>query len=676
MMLIDTITALLAISNIMAATVGATGFGKSQIVPPSHNRNTPDVAFLAVGQTVHRLEYANIEFHVDVEETIKYLKIFEEKLWIGVQNAQNGTYNQAKRKASHNHARRLILRANGVLANLDSVFDNRHHHLGKRAGRVRRFDPISVGILLLIGLAVGGTLYGIFHTSEVHDMAYLDSTISASGIDLAKSVKDNARSIGEMNAYIKETASAIDDKSQNHYVGTGYMDNIDYVGAEEQVFAIADSRLQMLECALASAAQHRLCPLLLQEIDVEKAASQVQNYAHSRNMVPLAGFRTDWLQHEVSFVKNTGKYTKGAFTLYVHIPIIHLGSTLNLFKHVDLPIDVGHDIQLHINSPKNHIAISADGSKFKVMSQADLMDCRRYGTFYACPRGNWVTKAPPIHIRDNPAAFTNNPATCMWALHEQQYDIATATCDHTLRSNSDGVEQLGPNDFAVFATAPHQGTVTCRPDASAKSKKISLHGLSIVHLRPGCTCETRHFEFAASDIAFSRDASNWGVQFVWPPHIRANITQGLHIPSYKPIFDKITRRDHASSVRLQLAIKQLQKVKKVADEEPSTVDHKVWASATTATGIAVIALIVSICAFRRNGKPGPPPATTTAVSFTAPETVRFTPSKHPVLQDPTAPPLPPQRNCSSSEAAASATYQNTLPPWMPGSLPALTPGAA
>jgi hypothetical protein len=581
---------------------GARGVNALVKVGTTKSHEAPDVAFLSAGTTVHQLEYANIEFKVDLGETEDAYAHLKKILWVGYQNAKKGTFDAHARKNRWHQAERSRLRTHAIVENMKSTESYRHpNHRGKR------FIGAAVAVvILLLGSLAAASIYGIFSGSEIKSMKYLQNTISTTTIKSARGAASNTRSLQEMNIYINALDEAIKDKSDHVYAGGSYINNAEFTGAEEQVFAVGDARVAMLECAFSSAIQKHLCPLLLQEINVDHAAAAVDKQASARGLVPVAGFKTDWLQHEVSFVKNDGQRS---FTIFLHIPLVAPDSMMNVFKHVHMPLPLGAGFQLTISSPLTHIAINTKGTLFKAMTQADLQDCRQYGTFYACPRGNAVNKAPAAHKHDDLEQFSNDPATCLWALHEQKYQIARRTCDHHVGQHRDSVEQLSANDFAVFANKPHQGKITCRDSTLAHSKTVSLEDLTVVSLPAGCTCTTDTHVFSSSDAAFTRDARKWGVQFKWPKTLREQLAQGLDIPAYAPIFRNITRRSHATTVHLHDAIHQLEmaQAKSAADAGIAGTGLGLhWFTASPGTLMGLIAIIISAIALHRSGRPRTP----------------------------------------------------------------------
>jgi hypothetical protein len=233
---------------------------------------------------------------------------------------------------------------------------------------------------------------------------------------------------------------------------------------------------------------------------------------------------SDWLQHETSFIA-----TEGGYDLYVHIPLMGKDSGMDIHRHVRLPIPLDGDYHLNIEAADEYIAVTSDGALFRAISAADLADCRKYGDFFACDRGNVVRRAPEIGL--NQAEPTKDGELCLWALFYQKYALAREVCDMTISPQVDMVKQLAPNTFALFSSKPHQGQIICRNKQGDQKRTFSAHAVNLITLDPGCAALTDTHVFSTSDVAFTRDAAEWMVQFDWP-YSSAELSHNLNTSEF------------------------------------------------------------------------------------------------------------------------------------------------
>ncbi|MCK5806018.1 MAG: hypothetical protein KAI66_24515, partial [Lentisphaeria bacterium] len=287
--------------------------------------------------------------------------------------------------------------------------------------------------------------------------------------------------------------------------------------------SLARREIEIAEEALAAVLSGKLSQSALSTMDVYRISEAIREFAEPKGLTPLATFFTAWLQLPASFVS-----TPTGFSLLLHIPMVHQGSEMNIFRKENLPLPMSAEYNLEIDSHYDYLAVSADGQRFRALSRADLEDCTKIGDFYACVRGNVARKPPKGDAWTMPG---KDPEVCIWALYSQEYDLAKRRCDMHVSARINAVRQLSPGTFVVSTNDAHQGRISCRDHGNETRRTFSAGRTTTITLQPGCLAETDSHAFAGVDSGFSRSTDDWTVSFTWP-EMAHKLSGGLDIETF------------------------------------------------------------------------------------------------------------------------------------------------
>jgi hypothetical protein len=219
-----------------------------------------------------------------------------------------------------------------------------------------------------------------------------------------------------------------------------------------------------------------------------------------------------------------------------------------------------------IGSEYEYLAFTEDGKRFRMMTPADLNECRRMGEFYSCPRGNVIRRAPEPH-REEEYMKNQDPELCLWALYHHKYEMAKAVCETSIVFQETAAVQLGPNDFALYSRERHGGVISCRNGTAPATRQFVAHQLTFVHLEAGCTARTKDHIISASDVGFIRDSNSWSSHVNWPSSA-ADLSKNLNLTRLAQLLEEDKKEwRNRTSIRLEEAEEAVNNMTPVEEPE-------------------------------------------------------------------------------------------------------------
>ena len=261
-----------------------------------------------------------------------------------------------------------------------------------------------------------------------------------------------------------------------------------------------ERQVDIFENSLRSASIGRLDVAAFANGHITHALDDIRRFADD-NRLSLVSEKISDLQHMPASVA-ASPY---GFQIFVHVPLFDRSSVMNVYQHIPLPMPVSDgtkEVFVIIDSTRDTIAISGDFTTFRVTSSVELnTDCTRLGTFFACPRGNHVKRAPsslPVHSVDD-------PAVCLWALFRGLSSYALRTCHKSLVRPGPEAVQVSARTFLTYGSTT--GNITCKSSNLATDFKTSAFGT--FHLPPGCVADSDLFRLSSSASAYKRNEKLW-----------------------------------------------------------------------------------------------------------------------------------------------------------------------
>ncbi len=437
-----------------------------KIVQPIDRANT---YFQVVGETSHSLEFANVQINVELNPTIEQMGYLRADIIAYRERMKFSSTSSQWQDLELNLASidRLLLR----LTKIDFLRQNLPETEAETDARAKRFVFTLIALSILAASAAVVS-YGIYSKVEIDKMGSNINTISAAETQDIRNVKLLGDSNQELIRLVKATSVAAD----------SYYSEMEISGIHRAAIAVGTRRVDVIEGAYEAGVNNRLHLGVLQDVDIAKTFAGVQHYARTLGLVPIMKFFSDWTTLDTSL-----KQTVNGFTIFIHVPLMALGSEMTIYRHVHIPLPLpDSDLSLHIDSPYQYIAVGKDAALFRALSEHDLAECKQQNKFFTCPRGNLVRRAPHKHtITNHP-----HPEICLWALFTRDAKIAKSTCDHHVSLPDAAVFQVSPNKFILTSPANQSVFITCRNDTSRNPAEYNLARMTVLNLYSGCSVST------------------------------------------------------------------------------------------------------------------------------------------------------------------------------------------
>jgi hypothetical protein len=198
-------------------------------------------------------------------------------------------------------------------------------------------------------------------------------------------------------------------------------------------------------------------------------------------------------------------------------------SMLRLFKLHPFPIPLqgGHYMIPKVDN--DILAITIGNQRYSTqLSSTDLMGCIVLNRVYQC--------------ESNGVLHKNFNDTCLGALYQQDMDAVNKKCTLKVCENTEVVQQLLGNWFAVFTPRAYTVPVECK---NGTSKEIMISGgVSKFHLSPGCEA---HFQnhLVVSDFSI-REPTDF-LEYNWNWDIISIPDEVMKPDEFLPALDQLKR---------------------------------------------------------------------------------------------------------------------------------------
>jgi endonuclease V-like protein UPF0215 family len=425
----------------------------------------------------------------------------------------------------------VINRSQFQLTLKTQVFNKSNNKEAKRSKRfVFTLAALAVGAIIL-----AGTTYGIFNYVELQKMEKDQNTIKTDATLIASSLQDTEHSLNKLG-----------DQS-NKRNGILVSQNIQFKMHRTLIRYAA--QLTQGEIAIASAsaiiaalAHHRAAPELIETVDLQKLASQVELQANQKGYVVLLNHAVDFLQCEASFLA-----TDNGFNVFLHVPLARPDSVLQVYQHLPMPIPVHENLHLSVDTEIKFLAIDERKSKFLTMTAGDFAECQSIGKVFLCSNHNLVTKS-------NLELKTKDEGMCLFAIHTHQIQAIKRLCKWKVTVKQDQAIQLSPRQFVVYSQNPVQVIHNCPFDNYTTHRTQQLFGVQRVQVQPDCTVETASHILYGTTTVLQRE---WEVTWSWPHHL-SDITGSLNFTAVNQLMtEKFSPLANRTQFTLEEAIQSL-----------------------------------------------------------------------------------------------------------------------
>ena len=558
----------------------------------------PEVLFYKLGETSSSIEYANVGLTVDTVS----LRVHVYNICANIRDLKH----KRNHWANSNEAQRMehkLIRCNGLLRRVDNINSLRANLPNTRNRRYKR-AIFTFFVLAILAAVVGGAAYGIYRNEELKNMSGNINTLTAIEAD-------HLQASQRMDGDHKYLARVVKQLANNIAQDTG---NAETAQLDKHALDAAEDRIKIIEDTIQAAFTKRIHVSTLRLFNQTIAANHLESHAASRGLIPLAKFRSDWMQQEASFIMTTT-----GFQIFLHIPLMPEDGGMFIFQHVKLPIDLGDGFDLNIKSEYNYLAVNGDETLFRPMTESDLNKCNQRGSFFACPMHNILSVAPEKKAITKQSNLEHDAATCIWSLYAHLYSVARKTCRFSVATTRPAVIQLAPTRFLLYNKVSHEGRITCSNTSLSTKRSFPAHQISIVDLPAGCSARTDTHQFTSSDAGFSVDMDKYTKSYTWPED-QTITEEPFDVKRYRKLADMadqvITPEKGTDWHALERRITQLKREEE-KESNPWTVISK-WAGTTigsTALAIMLIMLVYFLLCKNQNAQNQPAPAPTMSTVY-------------------------------------------------------------
>jgi hypothetical protein len=345
-------------------------------------------------------------------------------------------------------------------------------------------SEIPFGSIALWGAKqLAGTLFGWWTTSEA---------------DTAKQIaQDNGRRLNrviEATSLIARRLSTSEEAIKKIIqAGVSLSQKLDLLNALEHAGRAADQlevRWNEFEEIVTTAADSRLSMHAVKERDLFTLKKVVIEATVLRGLRTPVNSALDFLQCPTTFLMAD----KG-IDLVVHIPAAPIGSLLQIFRYVILPLPLEGGMVATPRLVNTILAIEEGNEAFTIMTDADLLQCRQLGSLYFCPHLNVVRRSPPADTVESEI----DEGLCLFFLFTHNVPAALRVCPLTLSTRPDQVRQIARGDFLAISSHDEEATIDCtlqQQGAPRGEVRLFAGTQTNITLPPGCQAIPSRHKFA------------------------------------------------------------------------------------------------------------------------------------------------------------------------------------
>ena len=381
-------------------------------------------------------------------------------------------YDSILRRDGHDQERRAV-----VLAALDLptwVVDRHRADLPPQNLRQKR--QIVTGILALIGVISSvSTFYTATQLHEIGTNSQKKNVAILQDHETRVSVDEKAISI--LNETVKILATHQDELSNRIYT----LEKLIHMSLA--VDASMDD-MHRITRGLNALADRRLSPDLVSETTLRDTVDRL------KRQLKQSGFELgiESIQSVFSCETSHLAYENNTLLIIVHLPAFKVGSKMDLYELVSLPVmlEMDHytplkkaegaaEVYLKPQPKKNIIAVQSTSNMVRAMTRDDLEECDEMNMVYFCPTLN-------IYHRED-------EFECVVGLYTKNDKVIRDHCPWTIHPAMDAAVQLDSNNFILYQHKA--GEIQYKCGKAIRNKP--MRGLYEFFVAPGCTLTTEKF---------------------------------------------------------------------------------------------------------------------------------------------------------------------------------------
>jgi len=383
----------------------------------------------------------------------KFDDLFVHRLIVPAMRDLNEVLAELRQRADRFDARLANLTAlmPSITTAKSNSFDTETMHFRKK-----RFAPFLTSLVMK---GVFGTIHGLYTQSKYRTLKKELNTV----------IVEQKRLIAASRGQDEAIAALRTESEQLH----SFMSNLTIfapmriITRLRSLELLIDEEIDKLWDAVQVAQQHRLSIRFLPAAAMDRLFRNIQRRAEQSGNQLLLERPSDLFQIELSYC-----YDGDDITLILHTPMAPKTTILRLLKFLPFPFSFS---QTHFLMPTPHkrlLAISSDEPRHSMeLTDAELEGCYKVNNLYMCERQGILKLRMGL--------------TCLGALYDQKFRLATELCEMKAVPITESVLQLNDNWFLVYAVQQFTAYITCRNSTS--SEFHFAVGVNKISVSPTCS---------------------------------------------------------------------------------------------------------------------------------------------------------------------------------------------
>ena len=259
----------------------------------------------------------------------------------------------------------------------------------------------------------------------------------------------------------------------------------DIMEAWQLTLRAADKAVDNLAAGLATLAQGKLSPWLFPPQNLIGVMEQIRRAMPEGWNLPSA-LRDGDLWTFYKEAQTLAAVSQNGIKVFIKIPVVQTGWTLNLFRVVPLPrkVKTANNGWEYKQLPQ-FLAVSPDGQSFSEVPAAEIQQCvDGHQTSCAVHR--------PLHRK-------HGKNSCAVALFLNEERKIKSECDiHRKEWLGSEMVYLDEGRWAISADSTQQVIVNCPGHSHSKLEKMTIPEFGIIQMPPGCGIEADNWTLPAS----------------------------------------------------------------------------------------------------------------------------------------------------------------------------------
>ena len=240
---------------------------------------------------------------------------------------------------------------------------------------------------------------------------------------------------------------------------------------------------------------HRLSTNLLRGSTVTAIFKEMQHKADFNKMELLLNSPADLFKIEVSYFY---KPETQEINMFLHVPMVKPEKLLKFFKFIKFPLTQADSTNFSmIPHMDSELLAVGQNHQYKILSQADLIDCEHLGATFLC-KGRDVLRS-------------DLEETCLGSYYLENKTAILEKCTFDFKKAEEQVFQISPSNWLVSSPVEYSARVIC--DTSFKTVKITTS--TMIQVLPGCSVNLKTHTIDPDTHSLEVDSEAIHYEWAW-----------------------------------------------------------------------------------------------------------------------------------------------------------------